>query len=601
MLRGCLFSLLLYVALSVAYYFWLSTAFEPPTSYWASALMGFAVLCCIGALTNARNAFRDWSLLSAGKRGLPPRDGQMFAVSGTIHPIREPLIAPFSGGKCVLCEYDLSRAGQPTDSQGNARNGSDFAGFLMTPCVIRGPAGEVKLLGFPVLDGFSEHVHSSYAAARRAIDFCTTRPFEDKSGLRMVTVLAIFDDVWSDDDGLVEKNIRLGKIPLPKLFPLELEAEIDRKLLVEQGSAASGKPYDDANDDDEEDEDEVDDDELNDDLDLTDYSKPEVPRMKEKRVEIGQEVCAIGRYNELRGGLLPPRGSTTPNRLIRGSADQLERKSRSSMVSFIVGGIVGFLLVHGVAFGVMQAYLRSPEMVRFRQTEAFKAVEKGDLARLDRLVRRGMDINIRNSSGESPLLAAKEIAVVSWLIEHGADLNAVDKDGDTALMKAARNGRIDIAEKLIAAKADLNRKSTAYHRTALMYADHGGKADIAALLRQAGAEDDVVTAENGKPLPADGGSPLAVCRAYLQAIQDRDPAAIRAAYTTDSNYDFDTADWQLWQRVRPMQLDSWTGFIRGDDATLTLTGTSSSGNKVTWIYQVRRTDGKWRVVREREG
>src|SRR5947199_5164441 len=100
MLKGCLFSLLLYAALSVGYYFWLSTVFEPPTSYWASALVGFVVLCCLGAFINARNAYRDWSLMSAGRRGLVPRDGRLIAVSCTIHPIGQPLVAPFSRAEC---------------------------------------------------------------------------------------------------------------------------------------------------------------------------------------------------------------------------------------------------------------------------------------------------------------------------------------------------------------------------------------------------------------------------------------------------------------------------------------------------------------------
>jgi len=51
---------------------------------------------------------------------------RIVAISGTIHPIDKPLIAPFSGMECVLCEYELGRAADTSKGQSSA--GSDFAG-----------------------------------------------------------------------------------------------------------------------------------------------------------------------------------------------------------------------------------------------------------------------------------------------------------------------------------------------------------------------------------------------------------------------------------------------------------------------------------------
>jgi hypothetical protein len=41
MVRGCLTALFLYAGISVGYYFWLRTVFDPPEVYWASAGLGF--------------------------------------------------------------------------------------------------------------------------------------------------------------------------------------------------------------------------------------------------------------------------------------------------------------------------------------------------------------------------------------------------------------------------------------------------------------------------------------------------------------------------------------------------------------------------------
>ena len=105
----------------------------------------------------------------------------------------------------------------------------------------------------------------------------------------------------------------------------------------------------------------------------------------------------------------------------------------------------------------------------------------------------------------------------------------------------------------------------------------------------------IFTSAAWKPLPADGGPQLAACRTYLQSIRNRDPAALRGLFAHDSKYDFATVDWQLWQRVRPMQLESWTGFVHGDDATLTLSGLSDASRlvPVQYLFRVFRWGLSW--------
>lgn len=602
MLRGCLLSLLLFAALVVGYYCWLSTVFLPPTSYWLSALVAFIVLCSIGAIINAKNAWRDWSLIAASKRGLPPRDGKLLAVCGKIYPVGEPLIAPFSGAKCVICEYDLSRQ-RPTSSTRNENSGSDFAGFLMVPSVIRSKSGDVKLLGFPMFEGFADLGSNSFDAARRAIDFLTTREFDERTGIKIVTVLGVFDDLWADEDGFVEKNIRIGKISLPDLFPPELEAEIDRQLAL-----AGNPPHaeEEAEQDDEELGDELDeeDDEEGDEEDWGDDElatlPPTVPKMTEKRVHIGQEVCAIGRYDALRGGLVPARGSTTPNRLIRGTAGKVIARSRASVRSHLIGGLIALVIVHAATFGIMQAYIRSPEMQRHWRDQATTAIANNDFPKLEEAIEHGFDINGRNTSNNTLLMEVTDANTARWLLEHGADVNATNSSGETPLFQAVKNGNEELVQLYIEKGANLDVQTTDYHRTALMTAVAHRQHNIADLLRKAGAKDDVITRETGEPLPEDGGEPLQAVRAYLDAIHAHDHVALKAMFNPNSAYDFSDVDWELWHNTRPVKIEQWTGFARDNNATITIRGTSGRGHMPSWTYQLERIGGRWIIMREGE-
>ncbi|MCU0878888.1 MAG: ankyrin repeat domain-containing protein [Pirellulaceae bacterium] len=495
MLRGCLLALALYAVLAVGYFYWIDRVFEPPGSLIGAGVLALVVFLSIGALMNARNAWRDGSLLAGARMSLGPREGKLFAIAGKIYPIDQPLLAPFSGKESVIVEYDLSRHRRPTGTSDQENTGSDFAGFLMVPAVIRSESREIKLLGYPILEDFGDIPATSYAAARRAIDFLTTREFEDRTGLKMVTVLGVFGDVWSDEDGYVEKNLRLGSVPLTELFPPELEAEIDRQMGLsgEAGSSPLSGDDEELEDEDLNDEDlddeELEDDEFDDEDDDTadevaTSARPEIPRMTEKRVAVGESVCAIGIYNELRGGLLPPRGSTQPNRLIRGTAEGLEKKSRAALKGNLFGGLFFLVMSHLVTFGIMQIYLHSDELAERRESESSDAVAKGDIARLEGLVRRGMDVNHRDASGAPLLVKSRSVEVTSWLLDHGADPDLADADGMTPLMIAARYGLVDIARRLVAAGADVSRQDSSGD-TALDEARRAQNHDIAELIERA--------------------------------------------------------------------------------------------------------------------
>lgn len=412
MVRGCTIAFIFWLALAAGYWYWLDHAFDPPGSIIGGLIVGLIVAGSIGSIINARIARRDWKLASASQQGLPLVDRRIVAVSGTIHPIEKSLIAPFSGKECVLCEYDLGRAADTSKGQSSA--GSDFVGFLMTPCVIRSPQGDVKLLGFPVLEGYPDLYCDGFVAASNGYQFLKGTEFENRTGLRMATILSVFDDVWSDDDGLVQKNIRLGNVTVESLFPLDLLQDLaarDEARLLKEGPDMDDEEEDE-DDEEELDEDDEDADEEGDDDDLDeDFSKPfaVIPKMTEKRVAIGETVCVIGTYNELQRGLLPKRGGSTPNRLIRGSAEDVAKNSRKAMVSRFFGGLIVLVIANAAVFGIMQLYLRSPDTISRRQDDAFQAVQGDNAAKLKSLLHRGVDPNAQDSNGRTLLKRANEL------------------------------------------------------------------------------------------------------------------------------------------------------------------------------------------------
>ena len=63
----------------------------------------------------------------------------------------------------------------------------------------------------------------------------------------------------------------------------------------------------------------------------------------------------------------------------------------------------------------------------------------------------------------------------------GLYVNAKDSDGNTALIRASRDGQADVVERLLIEGADVNAKSKSGY-TALMLASRRGRADIVKLL-----------------------------------------------------------------------------------------------------------------------
>ena len=127
-----------------------------------------------------------------------------------------------------------------------------------------------------------------------------------------------------------------------------------------------------------------------------------------------------------------------------------------------------------------------------------KAADKGDVKKVSRFIKKGMDVNLSDDFGWTPLFrAAKKghaevvkllldagaevdkptagIAPLWWaaesghtdaakvLLDHGANINAPGKEGATALYTAVNFGRKGVIELLLEKGADVNAREEKYN------------------------------------------------------------------------------------------------------------------------------------------
>jgi ankyrin repeat protein len=121
--------------------------------------------------------------------------------------------------------------------------------------------------------------------------------------------------------------------------------------------------------------------------------------------------------------------------------------------------------------------------------QLLKAIPNGDPVTVSALIAAGADVNAVNRHGDTALTVAARHGctnTVSVLIAAGANLNTADQDGNTSLMLAAIRGHITTVSALIVAKADVNAANQ-YGDTPLILAASNGHIDIVSVLIAAGA------------------------------------------------------------------------------------------------------------------
>lgn len=558
MKAGCYLSLAMLTGIVLGYHAWLLKYLDPPELWWASGVMGLLTWFCIGSIWNGLALGSTIRALANAQDGMAPHDGTLSAIEGHIHPYGEPTIAPLSDESCVIYEYEIKRT---VTSDGKTREIVDFSGIGMAPCEIRSEHQTIALYGFPEIDEFPAE-SSGLGWQARAKQLVRTTDWEDYSGLKVIRGFSALMGAITSNNEEIHKDFRMVG---PGTCPWLESADDDPDVIAERRKR-------------------------------DDYQ----PRLSERRIRVGQKVLAIGKYNAATESFSTTTGTVFQRpRLLRGSLAEALPKARGSRRSYLIGGLLAFVIIHAIATGVLWIYFHSSETQEKFRKQFQAAVEQGDQARMLTLLDRGFDINQPLDSDESPALQlADQPEVVRFLLEHGADVNGKNEYGETALIFAAKQDRQEIANILIEAKADVNHQRNGDQATALSIAEDLFRLEIAARLRAAGAVDDVVTAENGEAMTTEHPA-FQTCLKYVQAIYARDLETLREQYLDRYREGFSAPEWEVWRSTRPEEPQLDEGFASDRAATVQISGVTAGGFHAVWIIQLQLEQGEWRIDRER--
>ncbi|MCC6005620.1 MAG: ankyrin repeat domain-containing protein [Thermofilum sp.] len=132
-------------------------------------------------------------------------------------------------------------------------------------------------------------------------------------------------------------------------------------------------------------------------------------------------------------------------------------------------------------------------------TALHKAASQGNVHIAQLLIEHGADVNSRNEYGATPLHYSKNGEVAELLIKHGADVDARDSDGWTPLHYVAEKGYLDVAKVLILHGASINAK-TFLGLTPLHLAAEKGNIEVIKFLITHGADVNSRDAQGDTPL-----------------------------------------------------------------------------------------------------
>ncbi len=147
--------------------------------------------------------------------------------------------------------------------------------------------------------------------------------------------------------------------------------------------------------------------------------------------------------------------------------------------------LIGFLLLQTVCLGNAHAQ-SAPSPLEISTYQGLqKAAHEGNVEAALSLIETGVDIEVRDVSGRTPLLIAAfalHEPIIKLLAEAGADLNAMEHRAYDIVTIAAVENDVEMLTTAIALGASAANITSPYHGTALIAAAHLGHHQVVDLL-----------------------------------------------------------------------------------------------------------------------
>ena len=197
------------------------------------------------------------------------------------------------------------------------------------------------------------------------------------------------------------------------------------------------------------------------------------------------------------------------------------------------------------------------EIITVESNELITAVSYGKTDTVKALLEAGADVNATDTRGATALRLASlygHTETVKALVAAGAVVNAKDNSGETALMAAITYGHTEIVKALLEAGADVNA-TNARGATALMFASDEGNTEIVKALLEAGADVNMEDNRGGTALKSAKRSKH---KAIVQLLEE---AGARKSFERKELKELKVLNEdRLHARVQEM----WAAFGRGD-------------------------------------
>jgi ankyrin repeat protein len=170
---------------------------------------------------------------------------------------------------------------------------------------------------------------------------------------------------------------------------------------------------------------------------------------------------------------------------------QYEQVNESGPLGWLEEEVTKPKRLRDVVVGQLEEFDKAGKEAALRE-----AAKEGWKSAMKLAVEKGADVNAADKDGVTALMLASEkghLEVAKWLVEKGDDVNAADLRGTTAYMWACANGHLEVAKWLEEKGADVSA-ADGRGRTALMEASGNGHLEVAKWLEEKGA--DVNAADN---------------------------------------------------------------------------------------------------------
>ncbi len=545
--RGCLELLIIWAICGAGLYQYYLGRFEPPGDLYGAIGGGMAVAMAWGSLRNIWQALQQRRLIAAAKTGLRPEDGKPFAAAGMIRALREPLLTPFTKRECVISSYEVYREEVRTTGTGSNRRTDRvktvaLSGYAMTPCAIRTPISDIRVIGFPIPTEFPEEVMSASEYEAQIREYNASTKFTEMKKTEIGKILGKMKEIFQEDDGVLREDWR---------FP---EAEY---------FLGTGENFDDL-------------------------------LCSEQFVPAGSPVCLLGMYSAQKGGLVHDLASGGLQMFPGDAADAMRALRRRAIGYFVLALFLGTLGTVG-GYTILSMRERSDDVQKQYTERLITAVTDGDLAAAERNLRKGASPNISDGSSRALVLRANSQEMVDLLKRNGMDPNYSDRQGFPPILTAINGGNIPMVKMLIAAGANVNIAQPGWGRTPLEAAYDDANWELFEILQQSGGKGLFVTKQDGRVMLQDTEGFLEIANRYVDGLNRSDVEAVRQVTDNWPPDFFESLSRGLYANTHPAESRFRAAFVKPDLATVFLEGTQSSERRVFTF--IKRESG-WKIRRD---